>query len=199
MFSLFDKGCVFMKELKERILKDGIVINDDILKVDSFLNHQIDTDLVFKIGEFIASKFSGVTKILTIEASGIAYGLAVAKYYNNIPMVFAKKSKSATVDDNVYKTVIKSFTRNIESTVTVNNKYLNKGDKILIVDDFLAEGNAAIGLIDLCKQAGAEVVGVGIVIEKGFQGGRKKLEDLGFRVESCAIIDHFENGKAIIK
>ena len=188
-----------MQELKERIIKDGIVIGDDILKVDSFINHQIDTDLLDKICKFFSSKFSGVNKVLTIEASGIAYGIGTARYYNNCPMVFAKKSKSKTVDDNVYKTVIKSFTRGTESVVTVNNKYLNKGDKILIVDDFLAEGNAALGLIDLCRQAGAEVVGVAIVIEKGFQGGRKKLEDLGIKVVSAAIIDRFENGKVIMK
>lgn len=188
-----------MEELKKRILEDGIVIGDDILKVDSFINHQIDTELLDKLGKYFSTKFSGITKILTIEASGIAFGLGVARYYGNIPMVFAKKSKSKTVDDNVYKTVIKSFTRGTESTVTVNNKYLNKGDKILIVDDFLAEGNAAVGLIDLCKQAGAEVIGVAIVIEKGFQGGRKRLEDMGIHVESAAIIDRFEKGKVIIK
>ena len=189
-----------MKELKERIEKDGVVIGSDILKVDSFINHQIDTDLVFRIGEYLSSKFSGVTKILTIEASGIAFALAVAKYYNNIPIVFAKKSKSKTVDMNsVYQTTIKSFTRGIESIVTVNKNYLTKNDKILIVDDFLAEGNASLGLIDLCNQAGSSIIGVGIVIEKGFQGGRKKLEDLGIKVESAAIIDRFEDGKVILK
>lgn len=189
-----------MKELKEKIEEKGIVIGDDILKVDSFINHQIDTDLVFKIGEYLSSKFSGVTKILTIEASGIAFAIGVARYYNNIPIVFAKKSKSKTVDMNsVYQTNIKSFTRGIESIVTVNNKYLSEDDKVLIIDDFLAEGNAAIGLIDLCNQAKAKVVGVGIVIEKGFQGGRKRIEDLGIKVESCAIIDKFKDGKVILK
>ena len=189
-----------MKELKEKIKENGIVIGDDILKVDSFINHQIDTDLVFKIGEYLSSKFSGVTKILTIEASGIAFAIGVARYYNNIPIVFAKKSKSKTVDMNsVYQTNIKSFTRGTESIVTVNNKYLSEDDKVLIIDDFLAEGNAAIGLIDLCNQAKAKVVGVGIVIEKGFQGGRKRIEDLGIKVESCAIIDKFMDGKVILK
>ena len=188
-----------MKELKERILKDGKVIGSEILKVDSFLNHQIDTDLLDKIGKFFSEKFSGVNKILTIEASGIAYAVSTARYYNNIPMVFAKKSKSKTVDDNIYKTEIKSFTRGISSTVTVCKNYLTKGDKVLIVDDFLAEGNAALGLIDLCNQAGASVVGVAIVIEKGFQGGRKRIEDLGINVESAAIIDRFEDGKVILK
>ncbi|MCR5462157.1 MAG: xanthine phosphoribosyltransferase [bacterium] len=189
-----------MEELKKKILEDGYVIGDDILKVDSFINHQIDTALLDKLGKYFSTKFSGVTKILTIEASGIAFGVGVARYYDNIPMVFAKKSKSKTVDmNNVYKTEIKSFTRGVESVVTVSKKYLNKGDNILIVDDFLAEGNASLGLVDLCKQAGANVVGVAIVIEKGFQGGRKKLEDLGIRVESAAIIDHFEDGKVVFK
>ena len=183
-----------MQELKDRIINDGVVIGNDILKVDSFINHQIDTDLVFKIGRFLGEKYSGVTKILTIEASGIAYALGVARYYNNIPLVFAKKSKSKIVDmNNVYQVNIKSFTRGIESIVTVDKKFLTKDDKILIIDDFLAEGNAAMGLIDLCNQAGAKVIGVGIVIEKSFQGGRKRIEDLGVRVESCAIIEEFKN------
>ena len=189
-----------MQELKDRIKKDGIVIGDDILKVDSFINHQIDTDLVFKIGEYLSTKFSGVNKILTIEASGIAFAIGTARYYDNCNIVFAKKSKSKTVDMNtVYQTTIKSFTRGTESLVTVAKKYLNENDNVLIVDDFLAEGNAALGLIDICKQAGAKVVGVGIVIEKGFQGGRNKLEDLGIRVESCAIISEFKDGKVVLK
>jgi len=189
-----------MQELKDRIQKDGIVIGEDILKVDSFINHQIDTELLDKICKFLADKFSGVNKILTIEASGIAYAIGVARYFNNAPVVFAKKSKSKTVDmDTVYKTTIKSFTRGIESIVTVDKKYINSNDKILIIDDFLAEGNASLGLIDLCNQANAKVIGVGIVIEKGFQGGRKLIENKGIKVESAAIIDKFENGKAILK
>ena len=189
-----------MQELKDRILKDGIVIGDDILKVGSFINHKIDTDLLFKIGEFFSQKFSGVTKILTIEASGIAFAIGTARYFDNCEVVFAKKSKSKTVDMNsVYQTTIKSFTRGTESIVTVDKPFLNKGDNILIVDDFLAEGNAAIGLIDLCKQAGANVIGVAAVIEKGFQGGRKKLEELGIHVEAGAIIEKFDNGKVILK
>ncbi len=189
-----------MQELKDRIKKDGIVIGDDILKVDSFINHQIDTDLLDKISKHFSEKFSGVTKILTIEASGIAYAIGVARYYGNCPVVFAKKSKSKTVDmATVYQTTIKSFTRGTESIVTVAKNYLNKGDKILIVDDFLAEGNASLGLIDLCNQAGASVVGVAIVIEKGFQGGRKRIEDLGIKVESAAIIERFIDGKVILK
>ena len=189
-----------MEDLKNRILKDGIVIGNDILKVDSFINHQIDTELLFSLCKFLSGKFSGVTKILTIEASGIAFAIGVARYYDNIPVVFAKKSKSKTVDMNaVYQTTIKSFTRGTESIVTVAKNYINKGDNILIVDDFLAEGNAALGLIDLCNQAGANVVGVAVVIEKGFQGGRQRIEELGIRVEAGAIIEKFENGKVVLK
>jgi len=189
-----------MQELKDKIIKEGIVIGDDILKVGSFINHQIDTDLLFKLGEYFSKKFNNVTKILTIEASGIAFAIGVARYYNNAPVVFAKKSKSKTVDMNqVYQTTVKSFTRGTESIVTVDKVFLNENDNILIVDDFLAEGNAALGLIDLCKQAKANVVGVAAVIEKGFQGGRKKLEELGIHVEAGAIIEKFDNGKVILK
>ena len=189
-----------MQELKERILKDGVLIGEDILKVDSFINHQIDTVLLDKISKFFSEKFSGVTKVLTIEASGIAFAIGVARYFNNCPVVFAKKSKSKTVDmREVYQTTIKSFTRGTESVVTVAKNYLNEGDKVLIIDDFLAEGNASLGLIDLCNQAGASVVGVAIVIEKGFQGGRSKLENLGIKVESAAIIEKIEDGKVILK
>ncbi len=189
-----------MEDLKNRILKDGVVIGSDILKVDSFINHQIDTELLFNLCKYLSGKFSGVTKILTIEASGIAFAIGVARYYDNIPVVFAKKSKSKTVDMNtVYKTNIKSFTRGTESIVTVAKNYLNKGDNVLIVDDFLAEGNAALGLIDLCNQAGANVLGVAVVIEKGFQGGRKKIESLGIKVEAGAIIKEFKNGKVVLE
>ena len=189
-----------MQNLKERIIKDGYVIGKDILKVDSFINHQVDTQLLDELGEYFSKKFEGVNKILTIEASGIAFGVGVARHYGNIPMVFAKKSKSKIVDDNnVYTTIVDSFTKGTSNTVCVDKRFLKPGDKCLIVDDFLAEGNASIGLIDLCKQAGADVVGVAIVIEKGFQNGRKRLEAMGIHVESAAIVDHFEDGKVILK
>ena len=188
-----------MKLLEERILKDGVVINNDILKVDSFLNHQIDVALARKLAKEIADEYKGlgVNKILTIETSGIAFAYAVAEEMGDLPLVFAKKSKSATVGNDVYKAEIKSFTRNICSTVTVSNKYLNSGDVILIVDDFLAEGNAALGLLDLCNQAGAKVVGVAVEIEKGFQGGRDKLEALGLKVYSGANVKAFVNNKPV--
>lgn len=189
-----------MQNLKERIIKDGYVIGDDILKVDSFINHQVDTKLLDELGEYFSKKFEGVTKILTIEASGIAFGVGVASHFNYVPLVFAKKSKSKIVDErNIYTTVVDSFTKGTTNIVSVDKRFLNKCDRCLIVDDFMAEGNAALGLVDLCNQAGAEVVGVAIVIEKGFQGGRKRLEEKGIRVESAAIVERFENGKPILK
>ena len=188
-----------MKLLEERILEDGIIINNDILKVDSFLNHQIDVSLVRAIAKEIDSEYKtfGVNKILTIETSGIAFAYAAAEEMGNLPLVFAKKSKSLTVGNDVYRAEVKSFTRNITSTITVAEKYLNKGDVILIVDDFLAEGNAALGLLDLCNQAGARVVGVAVEIEKGFQGGRDKLEALGLKVYSGANVKAFVDNKPV--
>ena len=188
-----------MKALEKRILKDGIIINNDILKVDSFLNHQIDVALTRDLAKEIAKTFRGfgVNKILTIETSGLPVAFAVAEEMGDLPLVFAKKSKSATVGNDVYKAEIKSFTRNICSTVTVCNKYLNSGDVILIVDDFLAEGNAALGLLDLCNQAGSKVVGVAVEIEKGFQGGRNKLEALGLKVYSGANVKAFVDNKPV--
>lgn len=185
-----------MKALENRILKEGRVINNDILKVDSFLNHQIDVGLTRELAKEIASKFKA-NRVLTIETSGIPLAFAVAEEMGNIPLVFAKKSKSFTVTDNVYKTEIKSFTRNISSIITVEINYIRKGEKVLIVDDFLAEGNASLGLVDLCKQAGAEVVGVAVAIEKGFQGGRNKLEALGIAVYSGANIKAFIDNKLV--
>ena len=189
-----------MKTLKERIISDGYVIGDDILKVDSFINHQVDTKLLDELGAYFASKFEGVTKILTIEASGIAFGVGVASHFGYVPLVFAKKSKSKTLDEkNLYTTVVDSFTKGTTNVVSVDKRFLTPNDRCLIVDDFMAEGNAALGLIDLCNQAGASVVGVAIVIEKGFQGGRKRVEEKGIRVESAAIVDRFENGKPILR
>ena len=188
-----------MKLLEERVLKDGIIINNDILKVDSFINHQIDVELVREIAKRIKEHYKdlGVNKILTIETSGIAFAYATAEQMGDLPLVFAKKSKSATVGNDVYTAEIKSFTRNIKSTVTVNHKYLKRGDSVLIVDDFLAEGNAALGLIELCNQAGAKVVGVAVAIEKGFQGGRNKLEALGLKVYSAANVKAFVDNKPV--
>ena len=188
-----------MKAIEEKILKDGRIIDNDILKVDNFLNHQIDVNLINDFARGVKDFFNDVKvdKVLTIETSGIAVAYAVAEAFNNIPLLFAKKSKSKTVDENVYKTIIKSFTRNIDSEVTVSKLYLNKGERILIVDDFLAEGNAAIGLIDLCRQAGAVPVGFATVIEKIFQGGRNRIEKEGIKVFAGASIRAFENNKPV--
>ena len=188
-----------MKLIEERILKDGHIIDNDIIKVDSFLNHQIDVSLLNAFAQEVKEQFKDVKvdKILTIEASGIAISYAVAQVFGNVPLVFAKKSKSKTVDSHVYKTTVKSFTRGIESEITVSNKYLNEGENILIVDDFLAEGNASLGLIELIKQAKAHPVGVAVVIEKGFQKGRQRIENHGIKVYSAAIIKAFENNKPV--
>ena len=188
-----------MKLLEDRILEDGIIINNDILKVDSFLNHQIDVSLTRALAKEIAELYKGldINKILTIETSGLPLSFAVAEEMGDLPLVFGKKSKSLIVGNDVYKAEIKSFTRNINSTVTVAQKYLKPSDTVLIVDDFLAEGNASLGLLDLCNQAGAKVVGVAVAIEKGFQGGRNKLEALGLKVYSGANIKAFINNKPV--
>ena len=188
-----------MELLEKRIAEEGIVINNDILKVDSFLNHKIDVALTRALAKEVAEVFkdANANKVFTIETSGIPLAFAVAEEIGNVPLVFAKKSKSLTVGNDVYKTEIKSFTRNICSTVTVGDKYLKRGDKVLIVDDFLASGNATIGLLDLCKQAGANIIGVAVAIEKGFQGGRDKLEAEGIKVHSCAFIKEFKNNKPV--
>lgn len=185
-----------MKELEDRILKDGVVIDNEILKVDSFINHQIDTALLGRICAYLTKDFHNIDKVLTIETSGIAFAVGAAQQLGNIPVVFAKKSKSKIVDvSNVYFAQIKSFTRDIVSTVTVDKRYLKKGERILIIDDFMAEGNASFGLIDICNQAGAKVMGVGVAVEKSFQGGRGRLEKLGYKVVSGADIIGFKDGK----
>ena len=189
-----------MKFVEEKILKEGHVIGEDILKVDSFLNHRIDTKFVVDICKEFAKEFKdlGINKVVTIETSGIVYAACTAIELGCLPVVFAKKSKSKVVDEsNCYKTEIKSFTRNTISEVTIDKRYLSGDDKVLIVDDFLAEGNAAKGLIDLCEQGGAKVVGFATVIDKPFQGGRAYLLNKGIKVVSGASIKAFENGKVV--
>ena len=185
-----------MKALEEKILKEGTVLPGDILKVGSFLNHQIDTAFTMGMGKEIAKiyKDSGATKILTIEASGIAIAVA-AGIAMGLPAVFAKKNKSSNVDDQVYKTNVHSYTHNRDYTVVVSKKFINKGEKVIIVDDFLANGKALLGLIDIVKQAGAEVVGCTCAIEKGFQRGGDKLREAGIKVESLAVIEDMTDGK----
>lgn len=185
-----------MKLLEERILKDGQVYPGSILKVDSFLNHQIDVKLLNAIGEEIKRLYAdcGVNKILTIESSGIGIACITAQFFD-CPVLFAKKTKTKNIANAVYKTSVKSFTHGTVYDVIVSKDFLNKNDKVLIIDDFLAEGNALIGLIDLCRQAGAEVVGCAIAIEKGFQPGSKRIRELGVRVDSLAVIDSMDDGE----
>ncbi len=179
-----------MELLKERIRKDGVVKPGNILKVDSFLNHQIDIPLLQKIGEEFKSRFSDVpvTRILTIEASGIAIACIAAQYFN-VPVVFAKKSQSINLDGESYTAKIPSFTHKKVYDVILSRKYLLPEDHILIIDDFLANGCALKGLIEIVRQSGAVLEGAGIVIEKGFQSGGKEIRSMGVRVESLAIIE----------
>ncbi len=189
-----------MDLLKKRILEDGKAIGENIIKVDEFLNHQVDPVLMNEIGKEFKRLFDGsnITKILTIEASGIAIGAFVALHFG-VQLVFAKKTKSLNIDDDVYSSSVYSFTKKTEYDVKVSRKYLSDKDNILIVDDFLANGRAALGLVDIATQAGANIEGIGIVIEKGFQEGGQILRDKGFRVESLAVIDHMGNGEIKFK
>ena len=188
-----------MNNIEERILKDGKIIDNDIIKVDSFLNHQIDLKFLREYAEATKRAFEGVRvdRVLTIETSGVAVACAVAEAFGDVPLVFAKKSKSKIVDGNVYKTLVRSFTRGINAEVTVAKQYLNPGENVLIVDDFLAEGNAAVGMVDLCHQANANPVGVAVVIEKLFQGGRERLKEAGIAVFSGACIKAFKDNKPV--
>lgn len=185
-----------MKLLEMKILEAGHVLDSDILKVDNFLNHQVDPNLLNKMGEDMAKHYAnlGVTKILTLEVSGIPLAFTTALYLN-VPMVYAKKTKSVTLTDEVYTSVVKSFTKKITYDIKVDKKFLVPGDKVLIVDDFLATGAALQGLSEICKQAEAEIVGYGIAIEKTFQNGGKYFRDLGYDVYSQAMISSFEGGK----
>ncbi len=191
-----------MELLEQRIRKDGIVKAGNVLKVDSFLNHQIDVVLLNEIGKEFARIFSDVkiTKILTVEASGIAIAAIVAQYFK-VPIVFAKKTQSINIDGSVYTSKIESFTHKRVYDVIVSKKYLSSEDHVLIVDDFLANGCAANGLIEIIKEAGAVLEGVGIIIEKGQQDGGKRLREQGIRVESLAIIDSMndETGEIVFR
>ncbi|MGI6727353.1 MAG: xanthine phosphoribosyltransferase [Anaerovoracaceae bacterium] len=190
-----------MQKLKERILKDGQVIGTEIIKVDSFLNHQIDVELLSEIGEEFAKRYAnrGINKILTIEASGIAIACVVAWHMGCLPVVFAKKAAPSTMIDGFYSTEVTSFTKRSVSKVMVSKKYLSKGDNVLIVDDFLAHGEAATGLANLVEQAGATVCGIGAAIEKEFQGGSQKLRQKGYRVESIVVITSIQDGHITFK
>ena len=183
-----------MQLLKEKILKDGIIKSGNVLKVDSFLNHQIDVPFVAKLGEEFKKRYEGtpITKILTIEASGIGIASVAAMYFN-VPVVFAKKASGSNMDKDVYFTQIYSYTHNKINEVIVSKRFIGPNDHILIIDDFLANGCALEGLIDIVRQAGATVEGVGIAVEKGFQDGGDKLRAAGVRVESLAIIEKMDS------
>lgn len=191
-----------MQLLKDRILKDGRLYPGNILKVDSFLNHQVDVSLLNRIGEEFKRRFSEceVNKILTIEASGIGIACVVAQYFN-CPVVFAKKSKSINISNDFYQSDVMSYTHGNLNHVIVSKEFIGKGDKVLVVDDFLAHGCALKGLIDIINTSGAELIGCGIVIEKGFQSGGADLRDSGIRVESLAIVDSMdpETGEIIFR
>ena len=179
-----------MNFLEERILKDGIVKPNNVLKVDSFLNHQMDISLMEEIGREFHRRFAdkSITKVLTIEASGIGIACFVAKEFG-VPMVFAKKSHSINIDSEVFVAEVESFTHKNKNNVIVSKKFLSPDDRILIIDDFLANGCALLGLMAIAKSAGATVEGIGIVIEKGFQIGGQVIRNLGVHLESLAIID----------
>ena len=179
-----------MNFLEERILRDGIVKEGNVLKVDSFLNHQMDISLFEQMGEEFKKRFAGkeINKIVTIEASGIGIACVVAKYFN-VPVVFAKKSKSINIEGDMYVAEVESFTHKCRNQVIVSKKFLSPEDKVLIIDDFLANGCALQGLISIITEAGASVEGIGIAIEKGFQMGGKLIRNLGYQLESLAIVD----------
>ena len=188
-----------MNFLEERIARDGVVKEGNVLKVDSFLNHQMDAELIDEIGKELYRRFGdrGITRILTIEASGIALGYAAARYFS-VPFVFAKKSKSVNIDDDVYAAEVASFTHKCTNRVIVSKKFIHAGDRVLIVDDFLANGCALQGLIAITEAAGATVEGIGIAIEKGFQDGGEKIRKLGYRLESLAIVEAMDvDSKAV--
>ncbi|AOZ96760.1 xanthine phosphoribosyltransferase [Butyrivibrio hungatei] len=187
-----------MNFLEERIIKDGVVKEGNILKVDSFLNHQLDVELFDQMGAEWAKRFEGVeiNKILTIEASGIGIACVAARHFN-VPVVFAKKSQSVNLDGEMYTAEVESFTHKNKNNVIVSKKFLNENDKVLIIDDFLANGCALQGLISIINSAGASVAGIGIAIEKGFQSGGQIIRNLGYKLESLAIVDGMnpETGK----
>ena len=189
-----------MNFLEERIVKDGIVKEGNVLKVDSFLNHQMDIRLFEQIGAEFKRRFEGknITKILTIEASGIGIACIVARYFD-VPVVFAKKSQSINIEGDVYVAEVESFTHKRTNQVIVSKKYLSPEDKILIIDDFLANGCALQGLISIINAAGAAVEGIGIVIEKGFQMGGHTIRNLGYHLESLAIVDSMDAEAGTIK
>lgn len=189
-----------MKLLCDRILHDGHVSPGNVLKVDSFLNHQIDPVLLDAMGAEFHRLFEkdNVTKVLTVEASGIAIAIEVARHFG-VPMVFAKKSQSSNLDAEVFSAPVTSYTHHKTYNVMVSRRYLSPGDRVLIVDDFLARGQALLGLINIARQAGATVVGCGIAIEKGFQDGGRLIRESGIRLESLAVVERMSDDAVILR
>ena len=184
-----------MELLKNRIIEDGKALSGDVLKVDAFLNHQLDANLMFEVAKEFARRFEGmgVTKIVTIEASGIAPAIMLG-YVMQLPVVFIKKKKPSTMQ-NMLVSQVDSFTKKTTYTVSISRDFLTADDNIVFIDDFMAYGNASRGVIDLCKQVGATIKAMGFVIEKGFQGGGDCLRKEGYKIESLAIVDSLENGE----
>ena len=182
-----------MDKLEKMIIEKGEVREGNILKVDSFLNHQLNPEFLYQMGEEFYRLFKDkeITRILTIEASGIAIAVMAALVFK-VPLVFAKKTESLNLDKDIYTSRVYSYTKNKEYNIMISKKYLHKNDKILIIDDFLAEGNAMKGLIDVAEQSGAQIAGIGIAIEKGFQQGGKNLRAKGYNLESLAIVDELK-------
>lgn len=199
----FLRGAILLKLLEDRIVKDGIVKPGNVLKVDSFLNHQMDISLFNDMGKEFKRLFNDtpINKILTIEASGIGIACVAAQYFDNVPVVFAKKSQTVNIDGEVYSTKIESFTHKRVYDVILSKKYLSSKDHVLIIDDFLANGCALNGLLDIAQKAGATVEGVGIAVEKGFQRGGELIRQKGIRVESLAIIESMDadSGNIVFK
>ena len=189
-----------MNFLEEKILKDGVVREGNVLKVDSFLNHQMDVEVIDQLGKTFYERFKdkNVNRVVTIEASGIAIGYSTARYFNT-PLVFAKKSKSINIDSDVYVAQVESFTHKCINSVIVSKKFIQPNDRVLIIDDFLANGCALQGLIQIVEQAGAEVVGIGIAIEKGFQQGGAIIREKGYDLHSVAIIDSMDSDSKTVK
>ena len=187
-----------MKLLEDKIRQEGQIIGTDILKVDMFLNHQIDVALLDEMGKeyYRLFKDKGINKILTVESSGIAIAVMAAKYFN-VPVVFAKKSSHKNVGNDVFTAQSHSFTHGKDYEMIVSKKYLSEKDNILFIDDFLAGGNAAFSVLDILKQSGANLIGIGIAIEKGFQDGGKKLREMGINVQSLAIVDSMSETNGI--
>jgi xanthine phosphoribosyltransferase len=185
-----------MDNLKKKIKQEGIALSDSVLKVDTFLNHQVDPHLMKEIGEVFANRFAnlGVTKVVTLESSGIAPAVFTALTLN-VPLIFSRKKKSLTLNEDLLTAVVYSYTKQESNTISISSKFLSEQDHVLLIDDFLANGQAAEGLLEVVAKAGATTAGIGILIEKAFQDGGKRLREKGYRVESLAMISELEAGK----